>query len=218
MRVKKSWLRNVIIEETSKYLNELNTLHNEKGHFAGWETDAKSYSLATSKRNKYAPNSKDGKFKVTGKGKLSARYGLPSCGRTDVTDASPIPKKYHCAKYPKRYGVTEEGDIDILTGEPMGDSETTRWKSDRGRKKKLFGGYDDLRRLASLIPERELSELIVDIGLEDEQSGLLIKPDVEDTELDETPGVRCSPECNAQAWRKFILTLGQIKRAEKGDL
>lgn len=209
MRVTKTYLTQVIEEELERYLDEVNPLRNEKGHFASWDT-AKSYSLSTAKRNKYAPNSRDGKFKVTGNQKLKPQYGLADCGRTDVRDASPIPKKWHCAKYPKRYGVAQKQNnnnikiLNITTKQPMGSSETARWKSDRGRKKKLFPGYDDLKRLSNLIPEVELNNLIVELG-------------IDDLEEQNANQIQCSQECNNLAWKRFILTLRQIKAAEKGE-
>jgi len=112
MKIKKSELKEIVVEELETYLTELAPCHNPKtGYFDDCDSGA-VYSLSEPAVNKAGLDSKYAKKGiVTAKGKTISKFGMAGtskgCGRKSVSGEK-IPKKYSCSKYSQKY-MDEDG-------------------------------------------------------------------------------------------------------------
>ena len=108
MKIAKSRLKEIIVEEIEAHLlSELNPYHSKKDGKLSGPGAGNSYSLSKPATDKagWDPE-KAKKAKVTGKGKLSYRFGMAdgdkACGRKTVSGKKIDPKR-SCSDYPKTY-------------------------------------------------------------------------------------------------------------------
>ena len=112
MKIKKSELKEIVVEELETYLSELAPCHNPKtGFFDDCDAGA-VYSLSEPAVKKAGLDSKYAKKGiVTAKGKTISKFGMAGtskgCGRKSVSGEM-IPKKYSCSKYSQKY-MDEDG-------------------------------------------------------------------------------------------------------------
>ena len=112
MKIKKSKLKEIIVDELENVLDELAPCHNpETGHFDDCEKGA-VYSLSEPAVKDAGLDPKYAKKGiVTAKGKTISKFGMAGtskgCGRKSVSGQK-IPKKYSCSKYSKKY-IDEDG-------------------------------------------------------------------------------------------------------------
>ena len=108
MKITKSKLKEMIVEELEAVMfTELNPYHDKKTGRLSSANSGNSYSLSRPATDKagWDPE-KAKKAKVTGKGKLSYRFGMSdgekACGRKTVSGKKIDPKR-SCSDYPKAY-------------------------------------------------------------------------------------------------------------------
>lgn len=124
MRVNKQDLKSIIDEELSSVLLELNAYHSPKtGKLSsGAAGDVYSLSRPAVKAAGWPPE-KAKKGIQTQKGKTRGKFGMPDkCGRKKISGQKINPTQ-SCSKFPKKYGVKEDGHPLIPSKD---DSESDR--------------------------------------------------------------------------------------------
>ena len=125
MKVSRKQLKKIILEEYHQYLLELNACHSKSTGKLSSCAPGDSYSLSEpAVRAAGWKSDKAGKGKITGKGKVSARFGMAAgakaCGRKTVP-GDKINPKYKCADFPETY---KEADNPLVPS--IDDSESDR--------------------------------------------------------------------------------------------
>ena len=221
MKIKKSTLKEIIVEEINIVLSELNACHDKKtGKLSSCKSgDSYSLSLPAVKSVNHDPD-RAGKGKITSKGKVSYRFGMAdgdkACGRKTVSGKK-INPKYKCAEYSDTY---DESLRDLVPS--IDDAESDR-KDKLGYSKHLqalgrgvIRADEDNSDQDIVIKISDLIDMVVDAFDQDELKESEMTP-----EQRRAAGERCKQLgylTASEAQKRLLIAINNFNRASAGKL